>query len=51
MLITNTSIEARGLQEYGVKQNQVRVAGVGIDIPDFSDKSPAVGVFPKPYVV
>lgn len=51
MLLTNTSIEARGLQERGVDRVKVAVAGPGVDIPPSVDELPEEGQSLKPYVL
>ncbi len=51
MLLTNTSIEARGLQERGIGQVKIGVAGPGVDIPETIATLPAAGIALKPYVL
>lgn len=51
LLFTLTSAEARGLQARGVKQNKVKVAGPGVDIPETVLALPETGAALKPYVL
>jgi glycogen synthase len=51
MLLTNTLIEAQGLQARGVKTAGFRVAGPGVDIPESVAELPESSVTWKPYVL
>ncbi len=51
MLLTNTAIEARGLQDMGIDPAQVDVAGPGVNIPESVPTLPAAGLALKPYVL
>lgn len=51
MLLTNTLIEAQGLQARGVRTKKVDVAGPGVDIPQLVDPFPESGASQKPYVL
>ncbi|NCF65584.1 MAG: glycosyltransferase [Chloroflexi bacterium] len=51
LLLTNTSIEARGLQERGVDHVEFKVAGPGVDIPETIVTMPKAGAILSPYVI
>jgi glycogen(starch) synthase len=51
MLLTNTSIEAQGLQSRGVHTVNVAVAGPGVDIPESVAEFPESSERWKPYVL
>lgn len=51
LLLTNTMLEARGLQDRGVEAAHIQVAGPGVDIPDSVAQLPASGKALKPYVL
>ncbi len=51
LLLTNTLVEAQGLQTRGVKTRKVGVAGPGVDIPQFVADLPETAVSQKPYVL
>jgi len=51
LLLTNTLVEAQGLQSRGVKTEKVDVAGPGIDIPEYVADLPESAVSKKPFVL
>jgi glycogen(starch) synthase len=51
ILLTNTLIEAQGLQSRGVHTTKVGVAGPGVDIPESVAELPESSVNWKPYVL
>lgn len=51
MLLTNTLLEAQGLQSRGVSTEKVGVAGPGVDVPSVVAALPESAELQKPYVL
>jgi glycosyltransferase involved in cell wall biosynthesis len=51
LLLTNTSSEARGLRERGIKDVEIKVAGPGVDQPQSIATLPGAAASYEPYVL